>query len=106
MKLNWLKSKIFWTEHNPSVTITYQPDEILDLIKWVWEHKDMIGGMSFLPASDAKYAQMPYEEITKAEYEALASKFPKIDFSKLLYKPEVPESVLQQGPCIRVPAGL
>lgn len=79
----WLKSKIFWTEHNPSVTITYQPDEILDLIKWVWEHKDMIGGMSFLPASDAKYAQMPYEEITKAEYETLADRFPKIDFSKL-----------------------
>jgi len=79
----WLKSKIFWTEHNPSVTITYQPDEVLDLIKWVWEHKDMIGGMSFLPASDAKYAQMPYEEITKEEYEALNAKFPKIDFSKL-----------------------
>jgi ribonucleoside-diphosphate reductase alpha chain len=79
----WLKSKIFWTEHNPSVTVTYQPHEIPDLIKWVWEHKDMIGGMSFLPASDAKYAQMPYEEITKEEYESLSAKFPKIDFSKL-----------------------
>ncbi len=79
----WLKSKIFWTEHNPSVTITYQPNEILDLVKWVWEHKDMIGGMSFLPASDAKYAQMPYEEITKEKYEELNSKFPDIDFSKL-----------------------
>ena len=79
----WLNSKIFWTEHNPSVTITYQPNEIIDLIKWVWEHKDLIGGMSFLPASDAKYAQMPYEEITKEEYEKALAKFPNIDFSKL-----------------------
>jgi ribonucleoside-diphosphate reductase alpha chain len=39
--------------------------------------------MSFLPASDAKYAQMPYEEITKEEYEVLSAKFPAIDFSKL-----------------------
>ena len=79
----WLRSKIFWTEHNPSVTITYQSNEVIDLIKWVWEHKDLIGGMSFLPASDAKYAQMPYEEIDKEEYERLVAKFPNIDFSKL-----------------------
>lgn len=79
----WLQSKIFWTEHNPSVTITYQPDEVIDLVKWVWDHKDYIGGMSFLPASDAKYAQMPYEEITKDEYDKLNEKFPKVDFSKL-----------------------
>lgn len=79
----WLQSKIFWTEHNPSVTITYQPNEVIDLIKWVWEHRDYIGGMSFLPASDSKYAQMPYEEITKEEYERLVAKFPNIDFSKL-----------------------
>lgn len=79
----WLSSKIFWTEHNPSVTITYQPDELLDLIRWVYEHRDYVGGMSFLPASDAKYAQMPYEEITKEEYEDKAAKFPSIDFSKL-----------------------
>jgi ribonucleoside-triphosphate reductase len=79
----WLRSKIFWTEHNPSVTITYQINELVDLIKWVWEHRDYVGGMSFLPATDARYSQMPFEEITKEEYEKLAEEFPKIDFSKL-----------------------
>jgi ribonucleoside-diphosphate reductase alpha chain len=79
----WLQSKIFWTEHNPSVTITYHPDELIDLIKWVWDHRDYVGGMSFLPASDAKYAQMPFEELTKEEYEKHAGSFPEIDFSKL-----------------------
>ncbi len=79
----WLQSKIFWTEHNPSVTINYHPDEVIDLIKWVWEHKDLVGGMSFLPSYDAQYAQMPYQEIAKEEYDRLIAKFPQVDFSKL-----------------------
>jgi ribonucleoside-diphosphate reductase alpha chain len=79
----WLQNKLHWTEHNPSVTITYRPEEIIDLIKWVWEHRDVIGGMAFLPAFDANYAQMPYVEITREEYERLAVSFPDIDFSKI-----------------------
>ncbi len=79
----WLQNKLHWTEHNPSVTITYYPHELMDLMKWVWEHIDLVGGMTFLPAFDAQYAQMPYMEITKEEYESLAAKFPKIDFSKI-----------------------
>lgn len=79
----WLQNKVYWTEHNPSVTITYNPDEVIDLIKWVWEHKDLIGGMSFLPAFDANYSQMPYQEIDKDEYDRVASQFPNIDFAKL-----------------------
>jgi ribonucleoside-diphosphate reductase alpha chain len=79
----WLQCKVNWTEHNPSVTITYRPDEVIDIIKWVWQNQDKIGGITFLPAFDARYDQMPYEEITKEEYEALIAKFPNIDFAKL-----------------------
>jgi len=80
----WLLNKLHWTEHNPSVTITYEPHELLPLMQWVWEHKDMIGGMAFLPKDDAQYAQMPYEEITEEEYERLAAEFPPIKW-ELLY---------------------
>lgn len=79
----WLQNKLHWTEHNPSVTITYKPDEIMDVMYWVWKHKEQVGGMSFLPASDAQYAQMPYIEISKEEYDKLYAKFPEIDFSKV-----------------------
>lgn len=79
----WLQVKENWTEHNPSVTITYHPDELLDLIHWVWQHQDKIGGMAFLPAFDAQYDQMPYVEITEAEYQKLAAEFPEIDFAKI-----------------------
>jgi len=84
----WLQNKVHWTEHNPSVTITYKPDEIIDIIKWVWEHQDMIGGMTFLPSFDSQFNQMPYEEIDEEEYNRLAAKFPNIDFSKLYYYEE------------------
>ena len=79
----WLQNKLYWTEHNPSCTISYKPDEVLDLMKWVWEHRDQIGGLSFLPSFDANYAQMPYIEISKEEYERLAAAFPPIDFAKV-----------------------
>ncbi|MCS7092575.1 MAG: ATP cone domain-containing protein [Patescibacteria group bacterium] len=96
----WLQNKIFWTEHNPSVTITYQPYEILDLTRWLWEHREYIGGMSFLPAMDAKYAQMPYEEITKEEYQKLADSFPDIDFSKIYrYEEEDYTTAAQEIAC-------
>lgn len=84
----WLQTKLRWTEHNPSVTITYKPDEIIDIIKWVWEHQDVIGGMTFLPSYDSLFNQMPYEEIDEEEYNKLAAKFPNIDFSKLYYYEE------------------
>ena len=84
----WLQTKMHWTEHNPSVTITYKPDEIIDIIKWVWEHQDVIGGMTFLPSYDSLFNQMPYEEIDEERYNELASKFPNIDFSKLYYYEE------------------
>lgn len=80
----WLKAKKFWTEHNPSVTITYTPAEFDELTEWVVAHKDWIGGMSFLLANDAKYDQMPYEEIDEVTFHELAAKFPEtIDYSRI-----------------------
>ncbi|HCX25958.1 MAG: Ribonucleoside-triphosphate reductase [Candidatus Collierbacteria bacterium GW2011_GWB1_45_35] len=97
----WFQNKVNWTEHNPSVTITYSPDEVIDLIKWVWEHKNLIGGMAFLPVFDAAYSQMPYQEIEKEEYEKLKAKFPTIDFSKLYrYEEEDYTKAAQELACV------
>ena len=79
----WLRVKQNWTTHNPSVTITFKDNEVIDIAKWIYNHQDEIGGMAFLPYSDARYDQMPYEEITEEEYEKLISEFPDIDFSKV-----------------------
>ena len=97
----WLQNKLNYTEHNPSVTITYQPHEVLDLIKWIWEHQDKIGGMAFLPAFDAQYDQMPYVEIDQETYEQLADKFPDIDFAKIYrYEEEDLTTAAQELACM------
>ncbi|MCA9873232.1 MAG: hypothetical protein KC441_06245, partial [Anaerolineales bacterium] len=97
----WLQNKVNYTEHNPSVTITYQQDEVLDIIRWIWEHQDKIGGMAFLPSFDAQYDQMPYVEIGKDEYEQLAAKFPEIDFSKIYrYEEEDLTTAAQEFACL------
>lgn len=83
----WLMVKQNYTEHNPSATINYDPDEIIDVTKWVWENRDKIGGLSFLPNSQVHYAQAPYEAITEEQYEAAMAAFPAIDFS-LVYRYE------------------
>jgi ribonucleoside-triphosphate reductase (thioredoxin) len=97
----WLQNKLHYTEHNPSVTITYRPYEVIDLIKWIWEHQDKIGGMAFLPAFDAQYDQMPYVEIAREEYEQLAARFPNIDFSKIYrYEEEDLTTAAQELACL------
>jgi ribonucleoside-triphosphate reductase (thioredoxin) len=97
----WLQNKLYYTEHNPSVTITYKPDEVLDIIKWVYDKQDKIGGMTFLPAFDAQFDQMPYVEITKEEYDKLAKDFPNIDFSKIYrYEEEDYTTAAQEIACM------
>jgi ribonucleoside-diphosphate reductase alpha chain len=97
----WLQNKLQYTEHNPSVTITYHANEVLDLIKWIWENQDKIGGMAFLPAFDAQYDQMPYVEITREEYQQLAGSFPEIDFSKIYrYEEEDLTTAAQEFACL------
>jgi ribonucleoside-diphosphate reductase alpha chain len=97
----WLQNKLHWTEHNPSVTITYRPEEIIDLIKWVWEHRDVIGGMAFLPAFDANYSQMPYVEVSQEEYERLVAVFPELDFSKIYrYEDKDLTNAAQEMACV------
>lgn len=81
----WLLCKQWYTEHNPSVTITYKPHELVEVAAWVARHRDVVGGLSFLPYSGAAYEQMPYVEVTREEYEARAVAFPIIDWSKLVY---------------------
>ncbi len=67
----------------------------------VWEHQDKIGGMAFLPAFDAQYDQMPYEEISAEEYEKLAAVFPAIDFAKIYrYEEEDLTTAAQELACL------
>lgn len=79
----WLKNKKEWTEHNPSFTLYYKEEELDGLIDLIYENQDYIGGISFLPHSDAQYDLMPYEEIDAETYEKMLLEAPTIDWSLL-----------------------
>lgn len=74
---NWKLFKQNWAEHSVSCTISYKEDEKEDIVNWVYNNQDIISGLSFLPKDDAVYEQMPYEKITKAQYEDLIIDFPE-----------------------------
>lgn len=82
---NWYSCKRNYTDHNPSVTITYKSEEYMalgaELYKnHVWE---VAQGLSFLPKSDHVYQQAPYEAIDEEQYNALTAAMPTVDWSML-----------------------
>ena len=84
MLTDWSTVKQYWTDHNPSVTIEYQPHEFMELGSRLYkDYWSIAQGLSFLPRSEHVYKQAPYEEITKEEYEQRVAAFPEIDWMKL-----------------------
>jgi len=97
----WRKVKVNFTEHNPSVTISVGENEWIAVAHWLYEHWDMIGGLSFLPRESHAYLLAPYEEITKERYEEMAANLPAIDFSQiLLYEKTDSTDVKKELACV------
>jgi ribonucleoside-diphosphate reductase alpha chain len=80
----WKMVKLNYTEHNPSATISVGDEEWVAVVAWISDNWDIIGGLSFLPRENHVYRLAPYESIDKKTYEQLASRFPVIDYSKLV----------------------
>lgn len=79
----WRNVRLNWTEHNPSVTITFTPDEKPELRAAFLSNQMILNGITVLPKSDAHYTNMPYEEITQDVYERETAAFPAIDYERL-----------------------
>lgn len=97
----WKMWKENYTEHNPSVTISVGDDEWILVANWLYNHWDIIGGLSFLPRSEHIYKLAPYEEIDETTYLALAQKYEKVDFSKIVvYEQEDETEVKRELACV------
>ena len=74
-----------WCEHKPSVTISVQESEWVEVGAWCWKNFDHLSGVSFLPYSDHTYQQATYQEISKEEYGKFKKLMPKkaIDWTQL-----------------------
>jgi len=60
--------------HNVSATISLKEDEWKKAGKWMWDNRDCYNGLSVLPYDGGTYTQAPFEDITKEQFEKLASK--------------------------------
>jgi ribonucleoside-diphosphate reductase alpha chain len=72
----WLIYQRAWCEHKPSITVSVKEDEWMEVGAWVYKNFDEVSGISFLPHSEHTYKQAPYQEVDKAEYDALVAKMP------------------------------
>ena len=73
----WLVYKTYWTEHSPSITVSVRADEWAEVGDWVYDHFDVITGVSFLPHADHVYKQAPYQTVTEEEYLAALEEQPE-----------------------------
>jgi ribonucleoside-diphosphate reductase alpha chain len=80
----WKKVKKYYTEHNPSVTISVGENEWVDVGHWVWQNWEIVGGLSFLPREDHVYQLAPYEAIDEARYTEMCKKFEGVDYSRIV----------------------
>ena len=58
-----------YVDHNCSITVHVRDNEWADVEEWVWNNWDDVVALSFLSYDDSFYDLMPYEEISKEEYE-------------------------------------
>lgn len=64
-----------WADNAVSVTVSFRDGEEAEIRDWLKDHyTDEIKSVSFLRHEDHNFAQAPYEEITREEYERIASR--------------------------------
>ena len=79
----WKTYAEHWCEHKPSITVYYSDDEFFDVCAWMWSNFDILSGIALLPRSEHTYAQAPYQQIEKADYEAAIASMPTFDWEAL-----------------------
>jgi ribonucleoside-triphosphate reductase len=70
--------------NNVSATVSINENEWEAVGQWMWENKDTFNGLSVLPYFGGSYTQAPFEDITKEQFNELASHLHNIDLSKII----------------------
>jgi len=77
-----------YVEQNCSITISYSPDEVPDIIDWLINNWDVYVGVSFIlrndptkTAKDLGYLYLPQEVVTEEEYQAYVKTLDEIELN-------------------------
>lgn len=85
-----------YADHNCSITVHVREHEWDEVEEWVWNHWDGIVALSFLSYDDSFYDLLPYEAISREEYERRKAEMRPFNPS-LLSKYEREETELDIG---------
>ena len=69
--------------HNVSATISIKDGEWEEVVEWMWQNRKFYNGLSVLPYFGGSYAQTPFEDCTKEEYEELSQLLDDIDLTQV-----------------------
>jgi ribonucleoside-diphosphate reductase alpha chain len=75
-----------WCDHKPSVTVSYEEKDFMQIGAWLLKHFHEVSGISFLPKDGGVYQQAPYEAISKDVYAHLIGEMPEADWSTFTEK--------------------
>ena len=85
-----------YCDHNTSITVHVRNNEWEEVEEWLWNNWDDVVAVSFVSLDDSFYAQMPFEEISKEEYERRVDEM--VNFiPSLIAKYEKDEQILDPG---------
>lgn len=96
-----------WCEQNVSITVSYDPSEVPQIINWFEEHWDSYVGVSFLfrndptkNAEDLGYVYLPQEVVTQQVYEEYVSRLQEIKYDGIEMRDELTaEAGCASGAC-------
>ena len=77
---NWKYLKVNWCHHNPSVSVTYVPEEKEEIIDWLYQNQDIIGGLAFFPKYESSYELLPIVSVSKERYDEFVKDYPTISW--------------------------
>lgn len=95
-----------WNQQNTSVTISYDPSEVNDIINWLLDNWDCYVGVSFIyrtdptkTAKDLGYLYLPQEVVTEEDYKAYASQLLPVSLNDANSFDELVDADCATGAC-------
>lgn len=95
-----------WCQQNVSVTISYDPSEVEDIINWLLDNWNIYVGVSFLyrndptkTAKDLGYQYLPQEVVTKQVYDEYIARVKPVNFDDTSSFDELTDADCATGAC-------
>lgn len=95
-----------WNQQNTSVTISYDPSEIPEIIDWLLDNWDCYVGVSFIyrtdptkTAKDLGYLYLPQEVVTEEDYKEYVKMLKEVDLNNTNSFDEITDAECATGAC-------